>query len=233
MVMASLTSPGMGVPPKAIRPSRPIGNQQRLSHMATVRSRQATFSVQRKGLCAEMQGSTHHRAKKISSQYALFFHRWVRCTAGQPVSPTDHGQMNARQKAGYSSGNSTGVGMQLSWQSVGPALCRRRFDSPVQQRIFPPESTFSADSLTVSVHHRVQWHAFTSVGTLKVLQSMSEFGGVWKHKHPACTAGWVARLCRGQLSKPIFPWKRSYWNKKSCKKNNSYLVFRRIFSQIK
>ena len=30
---------------------------------------------------------------------------------------------------------------------------------------------------------------------------MSEFGGLWKHsKHPACTVGWVARLCRCWLS---------------------------------
>ena len=44
--------------------------------------------------------------------------------------------------------------------------------------IFLPESTFSADSLTVSGHPRVQSHAFTSVRTLKILQSVSEFGGL-------------------------------------------------------
>ena len=36
-------------------------------------------------------------------------------------------------------------------QSIGPARCSRRFDSPVRQGIFLPESTFSAVSLTVSV----------------------------------------------------------------------------------
>ena len=36
--------------------------------------------------------------------------------------------------------------------SIGPARRRRRFDSPVWQGIFLLESTFSADSLTVSVH---------------------------------------------------------------------------------
>ena len=44
------------------------------------------------------------------------------------------------------------------------------------------ELTFSADSLMVSVHPRVQSHAFTSVRTLKIPWSMSEFGGLWlKH----------------------------------------------------
>ena len=42
-----------------------------------------------------------------------------------------------------------GVGMQLSWQSIGPAHCRRRLNSPVRQGIFLPESTFCADSYGV------------------------------------------------------------------------------------
>ena len=37
------------------------------------------------------------------------------------------------------------------------------------QGIFLPESTFSADSLTMSIHPRVQSHALTSVRTLKIL----------------------------------------------------------------
>ena len=41
MAMARLTSPGMGVPLEASRPSRPMGNQHRKSDMATVRSRRA------------------------------------------------------------------------------------------------------------------------------------------------------------------------------------------------
>ena len=49
----------------------------------------------------------------------------------------------------------------------GPSRRRRRFDSPVRQGIFLPESTFSADSLTVSLNPRVQSHAFASVRTLK------------------------------------------------------------------
>ena len=43
------------------------------------------------------------------------------------------------------------VGIQLSWQSIRVASCWCRFDSLVRQGNFLPESTFSADSLTVSV----------------------------------------------------------------------------------
>ena len=67
MAMATLTSPEMGVPLEAIRPGRPIGNQQRLSHMATVRSRRATFSVWRKGLPAELKGSTKMAMTTLTS----------------------------------------------------------------------------------------------------------------------------------------------------------------------
>ena len=45
----------------------------------------------------------------------------------------------------------------------------RRFDSSVRQGSFLPESAFSADSLTMSVHPRVQSQALTSVRTLKIL----------------------------------------------------------------
>ena len=48
---------------------------------------------------------------------------------------------------------------------------------------FSQESTFSADSLLVSLHPRVKSHALTSVHTLKILLSMSEFGGLWQLKH--------------------------------------------------
>ena len=34
------------------------------------------------------------------------------------------------------------VGMQLSWQSIGPARRRRRFDFPVRQGIFSPRVNF-------------------------------------------------------------------------------------------
>ena len=58
-------------------------------------------------------------------------------------------------------------------------LTQVRFPGP--REIFLPESTFSADSLTVSIHPHVQSHALTSVHMLKIPQSMSLFGGLWKH----------------------------------------------------
>ena len=42
------------------------------------------------------------------------------------------------------------------------------------------QSTFSADSLTVSIHPHAQLHALASVHTLKILETMSEFDGLWK-----------------------------------------------------
>ena len=41
--------------------------------------------------------------------------------------------------------------------------------SPRCGNLFFPESTFSADCLTVSVHPRLQSHAFTSACTLKIM----------------------------------------------------------------
>ena len=54
---------------------------------------------------------------------------------------------------------------------------------PVQQGILLPEFTFNADSLCFSIHPSVQLHALTSVRMLKILHSMSEFGGLWKHEN--------------------------------------------------
>ena len=50
----------------------------------------------------------------------------------------------------------TGVGMKFSWRSMGLAYLWCRFDSSMWQGTFCPESTFSTDSLTVSVHPSVQ-----------------------------------------------------------------------------
>ena len=43
-------------------------------------------------------------------------------------------------------------GVVAHWKSIGLARRCHRLDSPVRQGIFLPESTFSADFLTVSVH---------------------------------------------------------------------------------
>ena len=49
---------------------------------------------------------------------------------------------------------------------------------PIAAWIFFPESAFSADSLSgVRTSPRVLSHAFTSMRTIKILLSMSEFGG--------------------------------------------------------
>ena len=92
-------------------------------------------------------------------------------------------------------------GCSIVWQSVGTARCWLRFDSPVRQGIFLPVSTFSAESLTVSVHPRVQSHALKCVRTLKDLLVYVRVRWIMETlKHPACTVGWVARLCRSWLS---------------------------------
>ena len=55
---------------------------------------------------------------------------------------------------------------QLAERRTGTPPTKVRFPGAARE-IFPPspESTFSADSLTVSVHPRVQSHEFTSVCT--------------------------------------------------------------------
>ena len=55
---------------------------------------------------------------------------------------------------------------QLIERRTGTPLMRVRY--PGAARDFLPESTFSVDSLTVSVRPRVQLHVFTSVCTLKI-----------------------------------------------------------------
>ena len=73
------------------------------------------------------------------------------------------------------------------WSSMDRASDRHAADEgtipPVQQGILLPEFTFNADSLCFSIHPSVQLHALTSVRMLKILHSMSEFGGLWKHEN--------------------------------------------------
>ena len=70
---------------------------------------------------------------------------------------------------------------QLVEHRTGMLLTQVR--SPGAARDFSPRVNFnfSADCLMVSIHPRVQSHASTSVCMLKILWSMSEFGGLWKH----------------------------------------------------
>ena len=79
------------------------------------------------------------------------------------------------------------------WDGDIAQLLEHRTGTPLTQVRFPGAARFvclfflSQSQLSVqtlsrgSVHPRVQSHATTSVRTLKILWSMSEFGGLWKH----------------------------------------------------
>ena len=68
------------------------------------------------------------------------------------------------------------VGKATDWHAADAGL------NPQCGKGFSPQCQLSrADSLMVSVHPRVQSHAFTSVRMLKIPMSVSEFGGLWKH----------------------------------------------------
>ena len=72
----------------------------------------------------------------------------------------------------------------------------RRFDSPVWQGIFLPKSTFSADSLMVSVHPHVQLNTFSTCAHVK--DCVVYVGSWWimeTLKQPACIIGWIVQLC--------------------------------------
>ena len=91
-------------------------------------------------------------------------------------------------------------GCSFSWYSIGPSCRGRRLDSPVRQGIFLPESTFSADSLTcvrtspcAIACIYICAHVKDPVVNVRVRWIMETL------KHPACTVGWVARLCRSWL----------------------------------
>ena len=60
-----------------------------------------------------------------------------------------------------------GVVAQLVERRTGTPLRKVRFPGAARD-FFLPESTFSADSLTVSVHPRSQSHAFIAMRTLKI-----------------------------------------------------------------
>ena len=63
---------------------------------------------------------------------------------------------------------------------------RRGFESPGAARDFSPESTSRTDSLTVSVHPRVQSHVLASVRTLQIPNTGSHTT-VWTHESTAHT----------------------------------------------
>ena len=92
--------------------------------------------------------------------------------------------------------------MQLSWldHQTGTPLTQVRFRGK-GIFFFLPESTFSADSLAVSLHPPcaipcifICAHVKDPVVHVRVQWTMETL------KHPACTPGWVARLCCSWLS---------------------------------
>ena len=70
---------------------------------------------------------------------------------------------------------------QLVERRTGTLLTLVRFPGAARDFCLLQESTFSADSLTVSVHPRAQSHVLTYVLVLKTMYSLSEFGELWKH----------------------------------------------------
>ena len=101
--------------------------------------------------------------------------------------------------------NSTGGDVaQLGEHRTNMPLMQVQF--PGVARDFLPESTFSADSCMVSIHPRAQSHAFASVRTSKIPQSMSVWWIMETQKHPACTLGWVAQLYCSWLSPGKATW---------------------------
>ena len=87
----------------------------------------------------------------------------------------------------------------------------------MRQGIFLPESTFSADSLTVSVHLRVQKHALTYVHTLKIrcsCQSSVDYGNTkTPSMHSKLSSATLSQLAfPGGKSNPNFPWEKTHWD---------------------
>ena len=103
---------------------------------------------------------------------------------------------------------------ELSCSSVGRSSDRHVADAgsiPQCGKGFFSQSTFSADSPTVSVHPRVQSHAFTSVRTIRIPLSTSDFGGLWKHKntpvmHRMLGSATLSQLAFSGEGNPNFPW---------------------------
>ena len=90
-------------------------------------------------------------------------------------------------KQGRGDGRKRGRKKEEGWRMelIGRALDRHAADAgsiPRCGKRFFSQSQLSVQTLLrASVHPRVQSHVLTSVRTVKILWSMSEFGGLWKH----------------------------------------------------
>ena len=79
-----------------------------------------------------------------------------------------------------------GVAQLVERQTEKPGAILTRFQVPVRQIIFLPESASSADSLTVSVHPPCAIACITSVCTLTIPNAGS-CTVVWTHKNTTHT----------------------------------------------
>ena len=108
-----------------------------------------------------------------------------------------------------------------SWKSVGQARHGRWFDFLVQLRFFPPRVNFQCRFLCVSAsppsppptpaphptHTHTHTHTPCRIACIYICAHVTDpkvhIRVRWimeTLKHPACTVGWVARLCRSWLS---------------------------------
>ena len=86
----------------------------------------------------------------------------------------------------------------------------------MRQGIFLPVSTFSADSLTVSVYSCAQSHAVTSVCTLKTRgpcqSSVDQGNAKTPSMHPRLGSATLLQLAFPGEGNPNFPWEKSHWD---------------------
>ena len=118
----------------------------------------------------------------------------------------------------------------LGWRcsSVGRACVTplRQVRFPGASRDFSPRVNFHEDSLSVSVHPRVQSHALTFCSHVK--DSVVLVRVRWiieKVKHPACTVTWLARICRNWLfsgKQPEFRMGEIPMEQYSCEKKSLF-----------
>ena len=92
---------------------------------------------------------------------------------------------------------------------------------PMCGKGFFSQSQLSVQTFTVSVHPRVQSHAFTSVFTQDYGNPRKKKGGGGKKKerkkqtpslHRRLSSATLSQLAFHGESNPIFPWETSYWD---------------------
>ena len=109
------------------------------------------------------------------------------------------------------------VGMQLSCLKHQTVMPPTQVRFPSAARDFSPRVDFQCRlSYMYPYIPCVQSHAITSVCTLKILQSMSEFGGFGNTKtfsmHSRLSSVTLSQLAFPGESNPNFPWEKSHWD---------------------